>query len=160
MGVDNATAAELTNSIFALQRQLRSATQQLADPAGPGFALQGVMRIIGEAGELRATELAARLGIGPAGLSRHISELETAGHVVRRPHPEDGRAFLISLSERGIEHMRAEVARRSASLQLVLADWTDAEARMAGQVLQRLTASLESALQEMKPGQQLAAATA
>ncbi|MCG2620974.1 MarR family transcriptional regulator [Arthrobacter sp. I2-34] len=160
MGVDNETAAELTNSIFALQRQLRSATQLLADPAGPGFALQGVMRIIGEAGELRATELAARLGIGPAGLSRHIAELETAGYVVRRPHPEDGRAFLISLSEQGIEHMRAEVARRSASLQQVLADWTDAEARFAGEVLQRLTASLESALQEMKPGQQLAAATA
>jgi DNA-binding MarR family transcriptional regulator len=160
MGVDNATAAELTNSIFALQRQLRSATQQLADPAGPGFALQGVMRIIGEAGELRATELAARLGIGPAGLSRHISELETAGYVVRRPHPEDGRAFLISLSGQGVEHMRAEVARRSASLQQVLADWTDAEARTAAEILQRLTASLEAGLQELKPGQQPAAATA
>jgi DNA-binding MarR family transcriptional regulator len=160
MGVDNATAAELTNSIFALQRQLRSATQQLADPAGPGFALQGVMRIIGEAGELRATELAARLGIGPAGLSRHLPELETAGYVVRRPHPEDGRAFLISLSGQGVEHMRAEVARRSASLQQVLADWTDAEARTAAEILQRLTASLEAGLQELKPGQQPAAATA
>lgn len=159
MGVDNATAAELTNSVFALQRQLRSATQQLTDPAGPGFALQGVMRIIGEAGELRATELAARLGIGPAGLSRHISELEAAGYVVRRPHPEDGRAFLISLSEQGVEHMRAEVARRSASLQQVLADWTDAEARTAAEILQRLTASLEAA-PEARPGQQPAAATA
>jgi DNA-binding MarR family transcriptional regulator len=157
MGMDSATAAELTDSIFALQRQLRSATQQLADPAGPGFALQGVMRIIGEAGELRATELAARLGIGPAGLSRHIAELEAAGYVVRRPHPEDGRAFLISLSEPGLEHLRIEIARRSASVQQLLADWTDAEAQTAAEVLQRLTASLEAGLSGLKPGLQPAA---
>jgi hypothetical protein len=56
--------------------------------------------------------------------------------------------------------MRAEVARRSASLQQVLADWTDAEARTAAEILQRLTASLEAGLQELKPGQQPAAATA
>jgi DNA-binding MarR family transcriptional regulator len=96
--------------------------------------------------------LAARLGIGAAALSRHVAELEAAGYVVRRPHPGDARALLISLSEQGSAHLRAETGRRSGVLQEVLAGWTDEEARAAADVVQRLSASLARSLAALKPG--------
>lgn len=124
----------------------------MADPSGPGFALQGVMRIIGEAGELRATELAAKLGIGPAALSRHIADLEAAGFVLRRPHPDDGRASLISLSEDGVAGMRAEAIRRAALMQGMLGDWTEEEAQSAIVSVGRLAEALHNSILSTKPG--------
>ncbi|WP_169304014.1 MarR family transcriptional regulator [Arthrobacter sp. CAU 1506] len=152
MAVESETAQELVSSVFTLQRALRAATHHMADPSGPGFALQGVMRIIGEAGELRATELAAKLGIGPAALSRHIADLEAAGFVLRRPHPDDGRASLISLSGAGEAGMRAEAIRRAALMQGMLGDWTEEEAQSAIVSVGRLAEALHNSILSTKPG--------
>ncbi len=152
VAVETETAQELVACVFSLQRSLRAATHHMADPSGPGFALQGVMRIIGEAGELRATELAAKLGIGPAALSRHIADLESSGFVLRRPHPDDGRASLISLSEAGEASMRAEAIRRAALMQGMLGDWSEGEAQAAITAVGRLAEALHTSILSTKPG--------
>ncbi|MDM7990783.1 MarR family transcriptional regulator [Arthrobacter sp. zg-Y877] len=142
MPMQQETADDLIRKIFALQRTLRCVTQHSADHGGPGVALQGVMRMIGEDGELRATELAAKLGIGPAGLSRHVAELEELGYVRRRPHPQDRRAYLISLSELGESVLHDAMKNRAAVLQEALAAWSEDQARLAAETIGSLSDSL------------------
>lgn len=154
MAVNQQSAEELISLVFKLQRQLRCLSQKSADPRGPGTALQGVMRMIGDAGEIRATELAEKLGIGAAGLSRHITELVEMGYVFKRPHPDDGRAYLMSLTPLGTRVVAGEMRRRAALLQDMLGDWTGEEARSASESLTKLTESLHTAIRAMKPGTQ------
>ncbi len=152
VAVNQQSAEELITLVFRLQRQLRCLAQKSTDPRNPGTALQGVMRMIGEHGEIRATELAEKLGIGTAGLSRHISELVDMGYVCRRPHPEDGRAYLISLTPAGTQAVSDEMHRRAALLQDMLGEWSDEEALSANESLTKLTESLQTAIRAMKPG--------
>lgn len=142
MPVQQATAEDLTRNVFALQRALRYLTQLSADSGGPGVALQGVMRMIGEDGELRATELAAKLGIGPAGLSRHVAELEELGYVQRRPHPQDRRAYLIRLSELGETVLAQALTHRAAVLQETLSGWSEEQAQAAADSIGALSDTL------------------
>ena len=156
MPVQQDTAENLVREVFALQRALRALTHHSADHGGPGVALQGVMRMIGEDGELRATELAAKLGIGPAGLSRHVAELEELGYVQRRPHPQDRRAYLIRLSELGESVLDDSLKRRSVVLQQALSDWSEDQAELALTAIGALSNSLFASLRA--PGTELPAA--
>jgi DNA-binding MarR family transcriptional regulator len=47
------------------------------------------------------SELAAHLGVTRQAAAQLVDELVAKGYVVRRPHPGDGRAQLIVLTERG-----------------------------------------------------------
>ena len=152
MSVQQHTADVLARQVFGLQRALRHLTQHSAGLGGPGVALQGVMRMIGEDGELRATELAAKLGIGPAGLSRHIADLEELGYVERRPHPQDRRAFLIRLSEQGETVLAQALKQRSAVLQQALAGWSEEEAKQAAASIEALSKTLLAQLGTSAPG--------
>lgn len=152
MSVRQETAEDLIHQISVLQRQLRCVTQQSVISTGPGAALQGVMRIISESGELRATDLAHQLGIGPAGLSRHIAELEELGWVQRRPDPQDGRAYLISLSAEGRATLADALHRRALLLQDMLKEWTEDQAADTAGCLARLSATLQASTRSTRPG--------
>jgi DNA-binding MarR family transcriptional regulator len=152
MAVASSTATELVHQIFDLQRVLRCVvTANIAKDADVGFALQGVMRFIGE-GESRATKLASRLGVSPPVLSRHIAELEELGLVVRRPDPADGRAQLVALSEAGMEKVRDFEEQRSLNLRAYLAEWSEEDALEAGQILEKLTTSLNHSVRATAAG--------
>ncbi|MCX4913781.1 MarR family winged helix-turn-helix transcriptional regulator [Streptomyces sp. NBC_00687] len=53
------------------------------------------------------TDLAAHLGVTKQAASQLVDELVRKGYVERRPHPEDARARLILLTERGRSCTRA-----------------------------------------------------
>ena len=53
------------------------------------------------------SELAAHLGVTRQAAAQLVDELVTRGYVERRPHPEDGRAQLVLLTERGWACTRA-----------------------------------------------------
>ncbi|MER6676422.1 MarR family winged helix-turn-helix transcriptional regulator [Streptomyces sp. NPDC000983] len=57
-----------------------------------------------------ATELAAHLGVTKQAASQLVDELVRKGYVERRPHPEDARARLVVLTERGWACTRAAEA--------------------------------------------------
>lgn len=60
---------------------------------------------------LRAGDLAARMGITPASMTRLIDILADAGWASRRRDPEDARAVLLALTDRGraaIEDLRRD----------------------------------------------------
>ncbi|MET7390545.1 MarR family transcriptional regulator [Streptomyces sp. NPDC005385] len=53
------------------------------------------------------TDLATHLGVTKQAASQLVDELVRKGYVERRPHPEDARARLVLLTERGRECTRA-----------------------------------------------------
>jgi DNA-binding MarR family transcriptional regulator len=76
-------------------------------------------------GEARPSELAKRRFVDLSVVSRQITQLSAAGLVDRRPAPEDGRASLVSVSEKG----RAELASWRANyvefMEKALGGWDD-----------------------------------
>lgn len=145
MSVAQHTAAELVHSIFDLQRALRGVTAAGMKYADLGPAHAGVLFFIGEGSPMRASALAARLGIGASALSRQLADLEQAGFVDRAPDPLDGRASLLSLSPRGELYLTETYERRAATLREILSDWTETEAEAASSSVQHLAAALRSA---------------
>ena len=61
-------------------------------------------------------ELAATLKVSPRNITGLVDALEAGGFVIRRSHPRDRRAILVTLTEQGIqataemEHERAQIA--------------------------------------------------
>src|SRR5262249_36121643 len=60
-------------------------------------------------GSGKMSEIGARLGVTPRNVTKLVDALEGEGLVQRKPHPDDRRATLLSLTERG-----AAVCRESA----------------------------------------------
>jgi DNA-binding MarR family transcriptional regulator len=96
-------------------------------------------------GAQRCSALAVRAGIDVSVASRQLAVLERAGHVERRPDPEDGRASLLSLTPAGAEAMAATRALRSDWALSALAGWDEEDARTLSELLDRLVADLETA---------------
>ena len=97
-------------------------------------------------GEARPSELAKRRFVDLSVVSRQISQLSAAGLVDRRPAPEDGRASLVSASEKG----RAELARWRANylrfMEKALGGWDDERVTALTGRLAEMNADLRRAL--------------
>lgn len=145
MSVAQQTAAELVHNIFDLQRALRGITAAGTKYSELGPAHTGVLFYIRDGAPMRASALAAKLGIGPSALSRQLADLEQLGFVVRSPDPHDGRACLLSLSDQGSAYLVDNYERRAETLREILADWTEGEAEAASSTVQHLAATLRSA---------------
>jgi len=53
----------------------------------------------------RSTEVARRMGISKQAVAKAIKDLEEEGLLARVPDTEDGRAFLITFTEEGVEFL-------------------------------------------------------
>jgi DNA-binding MarR family transcriptional regulator len=54
-----------------------------------------------------AGEVAVAEGVTPPSITRSLSRLEERGFIVRKAHPGDGRAMLVSLTRKGEEECRS-----------------------------------------------------
>lgn len=60
----------------------------------------------GEYAELMGpVELSRRLGVTSAAATQSVHRLEAAGHVVRRPHPQDRRRQILEVTTSGRDHV-------------------------------------------------------
>ena len=78
--------------------------QRLADAGHPTIRPGHgcVFRFVEEEGS-RLTDLAERSGLTKQAVGEVVADLEGLGYVERAPDPEDGRAKLIKLTERGAD---------------------------------------------------------
>jgi DNA-binding MarR family transcriptional regulator len=66
----------------------------------------GLLSAIAVLGPLTPSELAARLGYRPTTLSEALQLLFDAGLVEKRPHPDDGRSYLVQATRAGEARVR------------------------------------------------------
>jgi DNA-binding MarR family transcriptional regulator len=116
-----------------LMRELKTASQlqhawvmqTWQGEAGLHPAAAMLLSDLAKNGEAKPSELAKRRFVDLSVVSRQITQLSAAGLVDRRPAPEDGRASLVSVSEKG----RAELDRWRANylefMEKALGGWDD-----------------------------------
>jgi DNA-binding MarR family transcriptional regulator len=99
-------AARLRVAVLRLSRRLRK-----HDLAGLTPSQLSTLSCVGKTGPVRLGDLAAAERIAPSTLTRLVNVLEDRGYLVRRPAPEDARAFLVTLTASGakvLERIREE----------------------------------------------------
>lgn len=105
----------LAEAFLRVARQLRRETQRRIAPLGLSPHQSRALRVIGEAGPLRPSELAERLGIVARSATDSVAGLVAGGFVDRRVDPADRRAQLLAISPAGeaalaqVTAIRAEV---------------------------------------------------
>lgn len=97
----------------------------------------------------RATDIAQWIGIGPAALSRQVSDLESQSLVQRTQCSSDARVQLISLTPEGKDEVDRAFKRRSDLLSDLLKDWDDAEIAEATATVNRIQLALRAGVDSM-----------
>jgi len=82
-----------------------------------------VLFLVAGAGTVRISELATTLHNDVSTVSRQVSALVTSGLLEKSADPNDGRAWVVSLTDRGREALVRIQSSRAAWFQGLLTDW-------------------------------------
>jgi len=138
-------SAGLERSLTQVGRAiLRLEVPHDALPDGSAVSRTGywVLVRVSEAQPARLSDLASTVELDLSTISRQIRDLVAAGLIGRTPDPADGRAVLLSLTERGRSVLEAVSESRRRVLARAIADWTDEERIALASGLLRLGAGL------------------
>jgi DNA-binding MarR family transcriptional regulator len=98
---------------------------------------------LNQLGPMPQADLAARLDIDKAAVSRSVKRLTELGFVNREPDPNDGRAYLLRPSAEGAARYQ-EVSQRDRQVILErLAQWDRGEVRRLADLLAKLNESFD-----------------
>ncbi|MGB6183290.1 MAG: MarR family winged helix-turn-helix transcriptional regulator [Rhodococcus sp. (in: high G+C Gram-positive bacteria)] len=152
MDVHTDTAESLVEEVFRFGRALRVAVVAGDDRIELPTALVSVLSTLATHGECRQTELAGAVCTSQSVLSRQLAELVDAGHVVRTPDPDDGRATRVRVSDAGLECLHRIKSHRVERLSRMLGDWSETEANAALSSIRRLTTTFTDEAQARHAG--------
>jgi DNA-binding MarR family transcriptional regulator len=118
---DAADGMALLTSIIRVQQLLMSRIDEVLRPLGLTFARYELLALLSftRRGALPLGRLGARLQVHPASVTNAVDRLEADGLVERRPHPEDGRTTLATITDMG---RRTAVVATEALNEKVFAD--------------------------------------
>ena len=131
---------QVARSIF----RLRVPEYALAEGEVVDRAAYWLMILVSEHAPIRLSELADAVELDLSTVSRQMSDLVSKGLVTKVPDPHDGRASLLSLSDRGAEVLESVSEARRQVLAEVTGDWSDAERTALAVGLVRLAAGLQA----------------
>jgi len=117
---ESVPAMHAVTSLMRVHQLVIGRLDALLKPYGLTFARYEalVLLVFSSRGSLPLGKMGERLQVHPTSVTSIVRRLETAGLVVRRPHPRDGRAVLAEITPQG-----REVVER-ATRALVGADFT------------------------------------
>jgi DNA-binding MarR family transcriptional regulator len=106
----------LVDELFATTQRLRAFVDGRLREHGASVSRLRTLRVLARAdGPLRMRDLADLVGNAPRTTTTIVDSLERDGLVERVRHPEDRRAFLLTLTEEGVRrHREAEELDREA----------------------------------------------
>jgi DNA-binding MarR family transcriptional regulator len=101
-------------SLMRVQQLVLGRLDEILKPHGLSFARYEALVLLTftRAGSLPLGKMGRRLQVHPTSVTSIVDRLERSGHVVRRPHPEDGRTVLAEITPQG----RAVVEAATADL--------------------------------------------
>ena len=117
-------AQALRPSVMRLARRLR---QMRDDSVDLNSNQLSAMAVLLNSGDLLMGELAAAEKMQPPSMTRIVNGLEARGFVARRPHPDDRRQCLVTLSGEGRKLLLANRRRRDEWLAIRIAQLAPAE---------------------------------
>lgn len=153
--IDNSDAGRILSEMVQISRTFRVSGQRSRDQGLSGTKF-GFLQHLRD-GDARLGELAHQLLVSAPVASRTVDSLEADGMVERRTDPQDARAFLISMTERGRAKLADSESQAVHRFAQALADWSPADADQAIRILERLNVHLSEVTQV--PGSVDAAST-
>ncbi|WP_290054780.1 MarR family winged helix-turn-helix transcriptional regulator [Amycolatopsis solani] len=143
MTLDEETITGLEREFAVFVRQDRAALGRLGREVHPDLkvAAYRLLAHLAERGPRRPTELACHVGVTSPTISRQLQHLEELGLIERVGAPDDGRAYLVRLTDIG--HRRVEevgVARRRR-LDKLLGSWAEEDVDTFAELLARFNGS-------------------
>jgi DNA-binding MarR family transcriptional regulator len=132
-------AARLRVAVLRLSRRLRK-----HDLAGLTPSQLSTLSCVGKTGPVRLGDLAAAERIAPSTLTRLVNVLEDRGYLVRKPAPEDARAYLVTLTDSGndaLARIRAEATSMLTDILMTLTPEQMAALEAALPALEQLAGS-------------------
>lgn len=115
---DAADGMAAVTSLMRAQAIVLARVEEVLRPLGLSFARYELLMLLSftRRGALPMARAGALLQVHPASVTNAATRLEAAGLVARRPHPQDGRAVLVEITEAGrtlagqaTERLNAEV---------------------------------------------------
>jgi DNA-binding MarR family transcriptional regulator len=91
---------------------------------------------------VRMSQLAASVGTTPPTVTKLVKDLEERGLITRTPDEQDGRASILSLTEKGGQVAEAIFRARLQDLGLVLTDWSAEDLKTLDRLLEQLRADM------------------
>jgi DNA-binding MarR family transcriptional regulator len=100
---DSADGMAAITAIMRTQQILLARIEKTLKPFGLTFARYELLALLSftRSGALPMAKASARLQVHPTSVTNAVDRLESAGYVRRLPHPSDGRATLVEISDGG-----------------------------------------------------------
>lgn len=128
----------LPEAFWAVARRLRHLSKEALAPLDVTPSQSRAVSVLARHGQMRPGELATHLRIAPRSATEVVDGLEESGLVLRRPHPDDRRATLVELTDRGIEVAGAIRAGRAAEAESYFGALSDADRVELSRILRTL----------------------
>lgn len=130
---------QVTRLLIAFYEKFSSWEHGVVKESGLTLPQMHTLEILGTDGDLRMTELAARMGVTTGSLTVLIDRLERGGFVERKPHETDRRSIRVSLTAEG-ERLFHEHHKLHAQLtQEMLCVLTPEETSAFAAMIERIT---------------------
>jgi DNA-binding MarR family transcriptional regulator len=137
-------ARDVWERLIEVSRALKSETERRLSAHGVHAGQQFVLECLWEEDGLTPSEIARRIGVEAATLTRALQRMEAAGLVRRQPDEQDKRRIRTWLTARG-QTLRAPVTEAMAQLQQdSVALLSEHEAELLAEALTRMSHSLKS----------------
>lgn len=109
---DASAGMTVVTSIMRAQQLLQARVDEALRPHGLTFARYELLTLLSftRDGRMPVSSAAGRLQVHPTSVTNTVDRLEQAGLVRREPHPSDGRATLVVLTDAGRDLARAATA--------------------------------------------------
>ena len=93
---DGVPQMHAVTSLMRVQQLVLAQLDEILKPHGLSFARYEALVLLtfSSRGSLPLGKMGERLQVHPTSVTSIVDRLERTGHVVRRPHPQDGRAVL------------------------------------------------------------------
>ena len=101
------------------------------------FDVLATLRRSGAPYQLSPSDLLATMMVTSGTMTNRIDQLEKAGLVARIPNPEDGRGFIISLTQLGFEKIDAAVSEHVETLIQLTSDLSADERKVLNALLKK-----------------------
>ncbi|MGL5853508.1 MAG: MarR family winged helix-turn-helix transcriptional regulator [Phycicoccus sp.] len=136
----------VTSRLLYLARHLRTTKKDALAESGlqdAEYETLHALMIRDTPGLATPGDLAADLGLSPAGATGRLDALDRAGWVQRRPSADDRRRVVVEATRKGVSAWRAAMAVRGRAEDELVGVLTSAEQRRLNALLKKLTLALE-----------------
>ncbi len=103
-----------------------------------------VLGVLADFGPANVNTIAGRLRLDPSTVTRQVLALESAGHAVRSPDPEDGRGTVVRPTSEGLDALQTSHEIRTRLYDEILVGWSPADRTLLGDLLTRLNVDLDT----------------